>query len=407
MKKIGNLKKRLFCSMLVMALMPGGVVAEPTIAELVALIKQQQQQIEVLQKQVETLTENADETRMIVESSADTIESGIDTHDHMQAAKKNFSVGGYGEHHLNIKSGEEDQVDAHRFVTYIGYEFNERLRFFSEIELEHSVAGEGENGEIELEQAFIDYRWSDHHRLVLGQFLLPIGILNETHEPETFYGVERNRVESEVIPSSWWETGVMLQGELSSGWNYDLAAHSGLNVDDDGNGNLNIRNARQKSSEAIADDFAYTARLRYAGIRGLQLATSLHYQTDLAQGSLADDAGAWLLSGHAIYQRAGFVFRALFAHWNISNDQYQASNADTLSGFFVEPSYRFSNDLGVFLRYSEYERANNVNIPISKGELFDLGANYWLTDSVVLKGDYQHDLKGDADSYNLGIGWSF
>jgi hypothetical protein len=100
---------------------------------------------------------------------------------------------------------------------------------------------------------------------------MPVGILNETHEPATFYGVERNDVENIIIPSTWWEAGGALNGYYSNGISWDLALTSGLAIPTTGDNAFRIRSGRQKVSEAIANDFAYTGRLKYTGVRGLEL----------------------------------------------------------------------------------------------------------------------------------------
>ena len=102
--------------------------------------------------------------------------------------------------------------------------------FFSELEIEHGVAGESQVGEVEVEQAFVEFDLNDRHTARAGVALLPVGIINETHEPTTFYGVERNPVENNIIPATWWAGGVGLSGEIAPGWGYDVVLHEGLRV---------------------------------------------------------------------------------------------------------------------------------------------------------------------------------
>lgn len=142
-------------------------------------------------------------------------------------------LGGYGELHYNKLDGEggapnKSETDFHRFVLFLGHEFNPRTRFFSELEVEHALAGEGKKGEVELEQAYVEFDLNDNHRAKAGVFLVPVGILNETHEPPTFYGVERNPIEGAIIPSTWWAGGAALSGQLGGGFSYDVALHEGL-----------------------------------------------------------------------------------------------------------------------------------------------------------------------------------
>ncbi len=121
---------------------------------------------------------------------------------------KRTTIGGYGELHYNNISAEDSSrdyksIDFHRFVLFFGHEFNDSTRFYSEVELEHSfIADTGGNtpGEVELEQAYIEWDLRDNLHAKGGLFLVPVGILNQTHEPNTFYGVERNDVENIIIP---------------------------------------------------------------------------------------------------------------------------------------------------------------------------------------------------------------
>ncbi|PCI18822.1 MAG: porin, partial [Piscirickettsiaceae bacterium] len=198
------------------------------------------------------------------------------------------ALGGYGELHYNNLSGkggasDKDEVDFHRFVLFFGHEFNDNIRFFSELELEHSISGDGKNGEVELEQAFIDFDLNENHTARAGLFLLPVGIINETHEPPTFYGTERNPIEKNIVPATWWAAGAGAHGQLGAGFSYDAYVHSGLAVPS----SFKIRSGRQKVSKAKANDLAATGRLKYTGIPGLELAISAQYQQNMGQGLVA------------------------------------------------------------------------------------------------------------------------
>jgi hypothetical protein len=164
--------------------------------------------------------------------TADAVEAGV------AGGESRTMLGGYGEHHLNLNrssgANKDNMVDAHRYVLFVAHQFSDDLKFFSEFELEHGLAGEGKPGEVELEQAYIDWNYRGEQSVKLGQFLIPVGLINETHEPETFYGVERNNVEKNIIPATWWETGVAFSGELAPGLRYDAAIHSGLKLSAEG-----------------------------------------------------------------------------------------------------------------------------------------------------------------------------
>jgi len=280
------------------------------------------------------------------------------------------------------------------------------VRFFSELEVEHSIAGEGKAGEIELEQAYIEWDLAGQHRAKAGLFILPVGIINETHEPNTFYGTERNNVEKNIIPATWWEGGAALNGEISPGLFYDIAVHSGLYL---AAGEYKPRDGRQKVGKAKADDMAFTGRLKYTAIPGLEIAASVQVQQDVHQGE-GEAIGGTLFETHMAWQRDDFQLRALYAQWDFDSAINNiALGADEQSGFYIEPSYRISEKLGLFARYSEYDNLAGSAVDTAV-EQFDIGLNYWLHPNVVFKMDYQNQdtpSKTGYDGFNMGVGYSF
>jgi phosphate-selective porin len=323
------------------------------------------------------------------------------------------SIGGYGELHYNNlenqgDADDKDEIDFHRFVLFFNHEFNDRLRFFSELELEHSIAGEGKNGEIELEQAFIQYDLNDTARVNAGLFLIPVGLLNETHEPPTFYGVERNNVEKNIIPTTWWGGGVMLSGEFAESFSYDVAATSGLNTNS--GKNYAVRNGRQKVSKAEAEDFAYTARLKWTGMPGVELGTSLQYQEDITQSLDSEAGSATLWEAHAAIQKGNFGLRALYATWDLDGDGPKSVGADEQTGWYIEPSYKLTDSIGFFTRYSMWDNQAG-NSTDSEFKQWDIGLNWWLDPQVVVKVDYQdqdaENKDKEFDGFNVGVGYQF
>jgi hypothetical protein len=325
---------------------------------------------------------------------------------------KQVHIGGYGELHYNNweypDGAKFKELDFHRFVLFFGYDFTESIRFHSELELEHSIAGDGQNGEIELEQAYIEFDLTENMETKAGLFLIPVGILNETHEPTTFYGVERNPVEKNIIPTTWWEGGAALTGRFGdSGMSYDLAITSGLD------GGTSIRGGRQKVSEATANDFAYTGRLKYTGVPGLELAGTAQYQANMAQSLDPDIGSGVLLSAHAIWNISQFQVRALYASWDIdvsSNASAEQQAKDRQDGYYMEGSWKFISSAGVFARYDVWD---NGGVGETEQTQTNVGINYWPHEGVVLKFDIQRQDHGainaadEADGFNLGIGYAF
>jgi hypothetical protein len=378
MKKIASV------ALAVSAALSLGVQAQQDNQALLDELNKQKKQIEELKQQVE-LAVNA-----IEEQQGD-------------AASSDTSIGGYGELHYNNIETKED-IDFHRFVLFIGHKYSDKLRFFSELEVEHSLAGEGKPGEVELEQAYIEYDVTDSTSLKGGLFLVPVGILNETHEPDTFYGVERNPVESGIVPSTWWEAGAAVSHRFGEGWQFDFAAHSGLEVDP---ANFSIRGGRQKVAKANADSMAYTSRIKWTGVPGLEVAATVQYQEDITQGAASIDA--FLYEAHAAYRSGNFGLRALWAQWDIDSPLADAMGTDVQKGFYVEPSYRVSESFGVFARYAAWDNAaGNGNSTDTEKRQINVGFNYWLHPNVVVKFDTENLLGAqNGTGYNVGIGYQF
>ena len=360
--------------------------AAPTAEEMWETIQDQQKVIEQLQEQLDATAE-----------AVETGSGGSSWADKTQ-------LGGYGELHYRAGDGT-DQADFHRFVLYIGHDFTDDIHFFSEFEIEHSLAGDGAPGEVELEQAWIELDITDSHRFRAGLDILPIGLINVTHEPNTFYGVERNAVESRIIPATWWEAGFGLNGELAPGFNYDVVLHSGLET------NTNIRSGRQKVAEANAEYPAGTARLRFTGVPGLEIAGSVQYQSNIG-GEVQSGNQASLMSAHVDYKHnSGFGLRALWAGWQMDNDL--TTDGKSSDGWYIEPAYRFKTggtwEAGVYARYEEIDRSTAATA--FEEERASFGMNLWPHPNVVFKFTYENvddvDASTSADNVYLGVGYTF
>jgi len=392
------MKKTLIASALMGLFASNAVLANQETDELRKVIADQQIVLESLERRL-------DETDQKLNATADQVDVNAEG-----SLLSNTTIGGYGELHYNNYEDTDAKVDFHRFVLFFGHEFSDSVRFFSEFELEHSIAGDGKAGEVELEQAYVEIDINEEVSSKVGLFLIPVGIINETHEPPTFYGVERNGVEKNIIPATWWEAGVAFNFKPAAGVSIDGAVTSGLSVSDD----FSIRGGRQKVAKATAENLAYTGRVKYTAIAGLELAATLQYQTDITQGGAdasftapIDSADATLLEMHAIYQVDGFTVRALYARWDIDGDEAKALGRDEQTGWYVEPSYKVNEKVGVFARYSEYDK-NAGNSASTAVESTSVGVNYYIHENVVIKADYE-DLGGASDSkgFNLGFGYQF
>ena len=330
------------------------------------------------------------------------------------------SFGGYGELHLNKldnqKPGgsDKDEMDFHRFVLLMSHEFNDRVRFHSELEVEHALirdnpgAGASNLGAVELEQAYLDFALNDNLSAKAGLFLVPLGITNETHEPATFYGVERNPVETNIIPTTWWEGGAGMTARLGSGFTLDGAVTTGLKAT--AASSYKPRDGRQQVARATAMDPAYTARLKWTGIPGVELAGAVHYQSDITQGTVAAAGAATLYEAHAVVNKGAFGLRALYAGWHLDGSGPQAIGADKQNGWYIEPAWKFSGQWGVFARQSRWDNKAG-DATDSRFSQTDVGVNYWPHPDVVVKLDFQNQKSptgsDEFDGFNLGLGYQF
>lgn len=370
--------------------------ADVDLAQLQAQIKAQQAQIDALVAAVEKPT-----------STASTF--------------SNITLGGYGEAYFKHIDGEKDEFDAYRLVLFVSHKFNDKVRFSSELEIEHAYVKDTDTGTaspsktegyVALEQLFLEYQYLPKHRVAAGQLLVPVGILNETHEPDTFYGTFRAPVEREIIPSTWFETGLMASGEIVSGLSYDAMLSSGLKND----GSKAIKEGRQRGSKADGSDLAYTARIKYTGIAGFEWGATWHHQTDMSQGSpkvANQNLDADLLETHIAVQKDIFGLRALYAKWDVNKSALAAADTKYAEqeGWYVEPSVKVLPTLGIFARYSEWDNTAADSVS-SNWQEASLGLSWWLDERAVVKADLQRrdDPNGnniDKNGFNLGIGFSF
>lgn len=360
------------------------------------------------------------------------------------------TLGGYGELHFNDykNNNKNSAIDFHRFVLFIGHEFNDWISFHSELEVEHSLAGDGKPGEVELEQAYIDLKVIEPLNFRVGLMLMPIGFINETHEPNTFYGVERPDVVKNIIPTTWWEAGVGVFGEVAEGLSYKLYMVSTPNAANfKANGSSGIRSGRQKVAKAVAEDFGVTARLEYSAIPGLKLGAS-YFGGDTSQGD--DSMG----SAKVTITELDFQFSKSFIdlkgmYVNVSLDDaydvnvslgttdiptrtsdWAAGNAlgEEMTGYYIEGALRLmefinpntDQELAVFVRKSEYNTHNSVPTGVTANPVYDvevltIGIDYKPVENVVIKADYQNRDNADnspgaaeaVDQFNIGLGYSF
>ena len=351
-------------------------------------------------------------------------------------AQERTTVGGYGEVHYTNPTGPKTPavVNLARFVVYLAYSFDDRLAFRSELEVEDAkVEGGKPGGEVGLEQAYLDYRLADWVTLRTGLVLAPVGIINETHEPPTFNGVERPGFDHDVIPTTWREIGVGAVGTIpgGSGLAYRVYLVNGLRADGL-SAAAGIREGRQEGRQASFANPSFTGRLEWAR-PGVKIGGSFWYggtaDTNAAVGNGTFGAPVALVSADARYDSGPFALRAVVANISVSDAQainaaYGQAVGGRIAGGYVEGAYNLqrlvapgsSQKLNAFLRHERYDTQASVPAGVTRDRtlarrITTFGLTYKPTWNTAFKGDYQLLRNaagaGEFEVLNLGVGYQF
>jgi len=348
------------------------------------------------------------------------------------------NIVGYGEvAYSKFRQSGNATADLQRFVFGFNHRFDERLTFHSEIEIEHAVVSSADNGEAAIEQAWLNYKVSDAVNVKGGLFLIPLGILNETHEPPTYYGVMRNQVETRIIPTTWRELGAGVHGVVGEGFRYDVGITTNFDsgkLDEETTG---IRSAHQEGQEANARNLAVYGALNYRRpglLMGGGVFTGNTGQNGASNPALQGvSARLTLWDLHAQYRIAGLDLQALYAAGTLGDaDKVTAAilaaaptPADafaapkTLKGGYVQAAYHVYKkgnfDVAPFVRYEridikqQEDPANGLlQDPNNIERIKTFGINFWVHPQVVLKADIQrYTTDKSQDRFSLGLGFMF
>ena len=343
----------------------------------------------------------------------------------LRGIPQGVTIGGYGEILYNQPNNLNGELDVQRLVMLFGYKFDERVQFVTEIEYEHVK-------EVYIEQAFVNYSIANAVNIRAGLMLVPMGIINEFHEPTTFNGVERPSMDNKIVPTTWREIGIGVAGRLDGlALRYQAYLFNGF-ISHDGEagklkGSNGLRGGRQKGAESMVDQFNLSAKLDYYGIPNLRIGLSGYQGRTQADDNVNDvlgsDIGVSMIGLDARYKWMNFSARGQYVHANLSNTE--AYNAFTgrdlgseLEGYYVEAAYNIlpitnKQRLDAFVRYEQYDTHNAVAGNLTKNLAYDrqewtTGLSYHMSIGTVFKVDYQSKSTGVANSqygqFNVGVG---
>jgi hypothetical protein len=390
-------------------------------------------QLQILAQEIEKMRSGEEETK-IEEGRRKSLGLGPSAST-VYNKKQGVSFAGYGEALYENFSGEEaDQIDFVRAIVYLGYRFNDRFLFNSEIEFEHATTER--NGAASVEFGHIDYLWNDHTTLRGGLVLVPMGFLNEFHEPTIFLGAKRTLTETFLIPSTWSEMGAGILGRTH--W-FDYRAYviNGMNAANF-NSEGGLEEGKQLGSEARFKTPSFVGRLDATPSPGITAGGSVYAGNAGVFGAAEEEAFAvtqggndlkirtTIAEGHAEYKNRGLQLRALIAgawlnHVAELNGALGRSGDESignrLNGGYVQAGYNIWKDdpnksLTPYLRFEKLNTQASVpegfeKDPASDRTAWTFGIEVHPIFNVVIKTDYQVFKSPGVNQFNLALGYSF
>ena len=358
----------------------------------------------------------------------------------------NLKIGGYGEVHYNQPVSSDIRkngtLDVHRIIMMLGYQFNDKVQFVSELEFEHV-------SEVYVEQAFLQYKLSNAVNFRGGLLLTPMGIINEYHEPTTFNGVERPQIDNAISPTTWREIGFGITGVvLPASLRYQAYLMNGFNGFDGQariGGASGLRGGRQKGVESYISSPNFSTKVEYFGFRGLNIGLSGYFgdtqstlynnlnKNDDAAITKADSSvvGISMFGADARYSYKGLKLTGQFYYTVLSNtEEYNkftkskggGNLGSSMFGYYIDLGYNVLRSVKTemqlipFVNYSNYDTHHTVPVNITDNlsyqkNVITTGLSFFLTQGAVVKTDLQFVKTGASDKYattfNAGFGVMF
>jgi len=357
--------------------------------------------------------------------------------------KQGPSLAGYGEMlyenfadktEAQESSGKTDQIDFVRAVVYLGYRFNDRFLFNSEIEFEHAKT---DGGEVAVEFAYIDYLMRDALSLRGGLVLVPMGIANEFHEPTQFIGTQRSLSETLIVPGTWRENGAGALGRHGMFF-YRAYVIAGLNAA--GFTASGLREGRQEGGESKLGDPAFVGRLDLNPVPGITFGGSVFAGNSGVFGATGQDERLTVTSAsfevptriaeiHGEYKEKGLQLRAMYVHASLDNVADlnldlgltgEDSIGQSMYGGYFEAAYNLLTRKReqALTPYVRYERINTqsevppgfLRNPANAQSLWTIGLEYKPIPNIAIKADYlfvHNEAISGIDQFNILLGYSF
>ena len=347
----------------------------------------------------------------------------------------NTKISGYGEldyifRKENGNGNGGNTLDPRRVVLNVTSQLAEWIDFNSELEWEHGGSDGGPDGSISVEQAYLTFKINPALHVKSGVLLMPMGAINQNHEPVNFYSSDRPALDTYLIPSTWQEMGVGISGALHKKIDYQLMAVTGL----DGTGfdaEKGLREGRQGFGKDSNRNFAVTGRLDVRPIENL--ITSLSVYSGNSAPSGRPTAYTTIAAFDGRYRFSDFELAGEYVH--VYQDRPDVLNSEigrNMSGYWVEGAWhalpaswkkgKLANaDAVIFARFSEFNTQEGGAVDPSKTSgRFDrnyttVGISFMPIQSVAIKADYQFfgdhrstgEIPVDNDKFQVTVGFIF
>ncbi len=378
-------------------------------------------EIKVLKQEMQELRET---TQMLIDETSD-LKTGFSyttadpnkSHSGLGAAASKvyyssspLSIGGYGEmyyaHTSNEGAANSSTIDVYRFVPYIGYRFSDNIILNVELEFEHGGIKEGASGDgyVVVEFMYLDFLINKNANIRVGNMLVPMGLVNEKHEPTLFTTVQRPNTSKNLIPSTWHENGVMIYGDIAEGLSYKFGGFTALQLANGaGEGDKWLRNSRLGSFRSTNPKLAVVARVDYTGINGLLLGASTYIDSDLVMFDTHVDYNLDALRVYGVYTQT-------------SRSDTPAGEPKAAKGGYLNVGYDLlsftssKNKMPLFIQFENVAAQDEIagGTSVASINTTTVGINYFPHEQVVLKADYaMYTQSGVADKNIASISMGF
>ncbi|NQY87586.1 MAG: hypothetical protein HRT51_07520 [Colwellia sp.] len=424
--------------------------------DLKAALKQQQQQLQAIEKQLLEL--KAEKSRTAENFVAKTLNE----------SDKNWQIKSYGsmlykskavfKNTQDIDPEQRATTDLERVVIEFAYDFDAKWQVELEIEYEHGGTGVtleydgfdefGEfeteieaGGEVIVEKLEVKYQYNENISVKIGHITVPVGIGTDLHKPNQYFTTERHWSEATLIPQVWHETGI----NVSASWHNFTAQTlitTGLNSEYFRTHHWVATGHQTRFEQVNSDDLALTFRLDYGNIKsGSSVGISLYNGNTSGNrnktNKISGDGNLTLIGLHGVWEHDNWLARGQYLFGQLDDSQAITKANKTTAGLkpgvfaqlgseaeaaFVEVAYDSKNFFGLttpLYLFTAYEYANPIKklaegTPTARFDTQEIsfGVNYFPTKNLVFKGqvsqqNYAQDNLDDTHSFSLSIGYYF